>query len=86
MARWKQFCFSPDETIHAEGGEDDVEHRPTAPDKVGVRQSETRRAGPVWPNSGGFRLARTPGATFADPLDLEPNRRGRMVPSSHEAL
>lgn len=86
MARWNQFCFSPDEAIHAEGGEDDVGHRPTPPDKVGVRQAETQRAWPVCSNSGGFRLARTPGATFAKPLDLEPNWPGRMVPSNHETL
>ncbi len=50
MARLNQFCFSSGETIRAEGGEGDVVHRPKAPDKADVRQTETRRAGPVWFN------------------------------------
>ena len=73
MARLNQFCFSSGETIRAEGDEGDVVHRPKAPDKAGVRQAETRRAGQVWPNSCGLRLDRTVGTLFAKSLDLEPN-------------
>ncbi|MBZ4138434.1 hypothetical protein JYG56_23565, partial [Escherichia fergusonii] len=31
-------------------------HRTKLPDKVGVRQPETRRAGRIWPNAIGLRL------------------------------
>lgn len=71
MARLNQFCFSPDETIRAEGGEGDVVHRPKAPDKVGVRQAETRRAEQVWPNSCGLRLVRTWVWLSPNPLTLD---------------
>ena len=70
MTGLTQFCFSPGEMIHAEGGKGDVVHRPKAPDKVGVRQAETRRARPVWPSTGGLRLGRTFVRLSPNPLIL----------------
>ncbi|UXN65992.1 hypothetical protein N8E89_03410 [Phyllobacterium sp. A18/5-2] len=52
------FCFSAGEAIRAEGGEVDVVH-PKPPDKVGVRQPETRRDGARCANPGANPLART---------------------------
>jgi hypothetical protein len=73
MVRLNQFCFSSGEAIHAEGGEGDVYPSAEPPDKVGVRRTETRRAGHVWLNSGGLWLDRIPDTAFAKSLDLEPN-------------
>lgn len=75
MTGLTQFWFSSGEMIRAEGGKGDVVHRPKAPDKVGVRQidvngPETRRARPVWPNTGGLRLDRTFVRPSPTPLTL----------------
>ena len=75
MVGLKPFCFSSGETIHAEGGAShDAGTSGKPPDKVGGGQMETRRAGPVWPNSDGLWLDRMHDTAFAKFLDLEPNR------------
>jgi hypothetical protein len=43
------------------------------PDKVGVRRTETQRAGRICVKSFGLRLGRTTGTTVAEPLDLAAN-------------
>lgn len=55
-------------------------------DKVGGCRTETRRAGLVWPNSGGLWLDRMPDTAFAKSLDLEPNRLRQKLQSDHERL
>jgi len=70
----ESFCFSSGETIHAEGGAARCGTSGKPADKAGVRRTETRRAGPVWPNSSGLWLDRMPDTAFAKSLDLEPNR------------
>ena len=73
MARLNQFCFSSGVTIRAEGDEGDVVHRPKAPDKAGVRQAETRRAGQVWPNLAMKRSKRPSRIRKVEPMSRRPS-------------
>jgi len=86
MIRLHQFCFPHDETIRSEGDENDVVHRSKMPDDSGVRQAETRRARPVWPNSSGLWLDSTAVQSSPNPLISNQTCSGRMVQSNHEAL
>jgi len=84
--RLKQFCFRAGEAIHKEkravrSGATDKRF-----DAVGVRQPETRRAGPVWHNSCGLRLGRIPIRPSPKPLILNQTRSGRMVQSHDRTL
>ncbi len=70
MARWNQFCFSPDETLTEEGGEDDVGHRPTAPDKVGPVRRKPEGPGRFGPIPAGFGLPAPRVRSSPNPLIL----------------
>jgi len=78
-----QFCFSAGKAIHKEKRA--VRSRATDKrfDAVGVRQPETRRAGPVRPNTCGLRLDRILIRPSPKPLILSQTRSGRMVQSHH---
>ncbi|MDQ6435545.1 hypothetical protein RB623_15920 [Mesorhizobium sp. LHD-90] len=69
------FCFSFGEAIHKEGREGRCGSSAERPDEVGARQTETRRAGPVWVKSVGLRLVRAASPACDKALDLGPNHR-----------
>ena len=70
----KSFCFSFGEAIQQEGREGRCGASVERPDAMGARQTETRRAGPVWAKSFGLWLVRAASPAFAADLDLVPNR------------
>ncbi len=49
-------------------------------DKAGGRQTQTRRAGPVWFNARGSYLDRAASTLFVSFLDLEPNWLRQKAP------